>query len=446
MHPPPLFLQVFCGTWVLVGALVLELCGAPYCDAAVDALARMSICTLLLSLSIASFFLFDLPTWAAIVVTVFLVLSLVVPLYIFLQSLFQQVLLKVIAWAMDPKDSFFFAPVKGWLRRKFLRSVDNEQQKRDLLNELGAGSDGAPEAEAHDWSTALRVLMLEPEPHDAKNLTTILNVIREIHLIAGCTLESLDVRSGTEAWVAFADAWERDEFHETHQTVTTNGKTFILLDPSDTDPLSDGSDDLRSWSDGSSFGVGEPDKAEAPRVSWSLDLGPPMKPWVEGRALPLHDTRYAAVNPLGLPGGHRWPIQLADARSRGRTGGFDNLLEAPADAEVPTLVLRADLNGVCDAPATGAPVATFDGPLQLGTLDLDVLQHQRPVSPFLDAGLSPFYGSAGRSSQVSWGARSSRSRRSSTSPMARAEANAVAEPPRAGRRTGSRRRPPVLDP
>ena len=83
-----------------MGALVLEIYGEPYCDARVAALARMSICTLLLSLSIASLLMYDLPAWAEVLVLVCLLISMVVPVYIFLYNLFQQGLVKVISWAM----------------------------------------------------------------------------------------------------------------------------------------------------------------------------------------------------------------------------------------------------------------------------------------------------------------------------------------------------------
>ena len=70
-------------------------------------------------------------------------------------------------------------------------------------------------------------------------MTTMMDVLREVHSIAGRALVSLDIRDGTEAWITFSDTWERDEFHHNRHTVTTNGKTFILLDPNDMDTRSD---------------------------------------------------------------------------------------------------------------------------------------------------------------------------------------------------------------
>ena len=80
--------------------------------------------------------------------------------------------------------------------------------------------------------------MQDPSPQDFRDLAPILDIIREIYLIAGCALVSLDIRDGTEAWVTFVDCWERDEFHHGRQTVATKGKTFILLDPDDFDTFS----------------------------------------------------------------------------------------------------------------------------------------------------------------------------------------------------------------
>ena len=90
--------QVFCGMWIFLGALFLEIYGEPYCNATIAALARMSICTLLLTLSIASAYLWDIPTWAEVLVAVLLVISMIAPVYIFIYNLIQTGIGKAIAW------------------------------------------------------------------------------------------------------------------------------------------------------------------------------------------------------------------------------------------------------------------------------------------------------------------------------------------------------------
>ena len=86
--------------WILLLALVLDIYLKPYYDPQVAKLELMSICTLLLSLSIATLFLWDLPAWLAIVVTVALFISILVPLYVLLVNICQQVIFKLVSFSL----------------------------------------------------------------------------------------------------------------------------------------------------------------------------------------------------------------------------------------------------------------------------------------------------------------------------------------------------------
>ena len=55
-------------------------------------------------------------------------------------------------------------PVKRWLRKHFLRGVDNEQLKKDVLDKLDAASDMSYDGPVHDVTKGLRIIMLVSAP------------------------------------------------------------------------------------------------------------------------------------------------------------------------------------------------------------------------------------------------------------------------------------------
>ena len=87
----PFVHQVFCGLWVLLLAFFLEVTLKPYAVPNIERLERLSICCLLISLSLFGLFLWDMPTWLEVVVVVLLFVSILLPLSIFAINICRQV-------------------------------------------------------------------------------------------------------------------------------------------------------------------------------------------------------------------------------------------------------------------------------------------------------------------------------------------------------------------
>ena len=120
------YLQFFCGLWILLLALVLEVHLKPYAVAGVARLERMSIFMLCVTLSIFSLFLWDPPTWLEIILTIALFLSILGPVFIFLIHVCEAAFLKLINFSMDADGPVWLTPLKMWLRRTFLYYVEKE--------------------------------------------------------------------------------------------------------------------------------------------------------------------------------------------------------------------------------------------------------------------------------------------------------------------------------